>query len=108
MIQRLPRLCLLALLCLSVPLAPVSAEAATHASILVDAETGQVLEATNADALTYPASLTKMMTLYLTFEALHSGRLSWDQRLVISKNANDKDLTSSPSAPATRSACGKP
>jgi D-alanyl-D-alanine carboxypeptidase (penicillin-binding protein 5/6) len=91
MFSSLSRFCLLASLCLSLPLAPTSAVAATHASILVDAETGEVLEATNADALTYPASLTKMMTLYLTFEALHSGRLTWDQRLVISKNANDKE-----------------
>ncbi|RKE84501.1 D-alanyl-D-alanine carboxypeptidase family protein [Rhizobium sp. AG855] len=91
MILRLSRFCLLALLCLSLPLAATSAKAATHANILVDAETGEVLASMNPDAITYPASLTKMMTLYLTFEALHSGRLSWDQRLVISKNANDKE-----------------
>ncbi len=91
MILRLSRFGLLALLCLSLPLTAIRAQAATHANILVDAETGEVLEALNADAQTYPASLTKMMTLYLTFEALHSGRLSWDQRLVISKNANDKE-----------------
>ncbi|WP_425467533.1 D-alanyl-D-alanine carboxypeptidase family protein [Rhizobium glycinendophyticum] len=88
---RVPSFCLLFLLCLSMPIAATRVEAATHANILVDARTGEVLEAMNADALTYPASLTKMMTLYLTFEALHSGRLSWDQRLVISKNANDKE-----------------
>jgi D-alanyl-D-alanine carboxypeptidase (penicillin-binding protein 5/6) len=62
-----------------------------HAHILVDAATGTILEAENADMVLYPASLTKMMTLYLTFEALRSGRFDWDQRLVISQNANDKE-----------------
>ena len=47
--------------------------------ILLDVETGQVLGELNADALTYPASLTKMMTLYLTFEALNRGRVRLDQ-----------------------------
>src|SRR3984893_7156915 len=41
-------------------------------SIVIDAETGRVLSEVNADAITYPASLTKMMTLYLTFEALNA------------------------------------
>src|SRR5580693_2828696 len=45
-------------------------------SIVIDVETGRVLSEMNADAITYPASLTKMMTLYLTFEALNSGRLA--------------------------------
>ncbi|MGL3605288.1 D-alanyl-D-alanine carboxypeptidase family protein [Rhizobium sp. G187] len=76
---------------LSPCLTMAEAAAPPHATILVDAATGQVLEASNADQRVYPASLTKMMTLYLTFEALHSGRLNWDQRLVVSKNANDKE-----------------
>jgi len=52
-------------------------------SIVIDAETGRVLSEMNADAITYPASLTKMMTLYLTFEALNSGRLRLDQYLPV-------------------------
>src|SRR6187551_3161373 len=52
--------------------------------ILLDAETGQVLSEQNADVLTYPASLTKMMTLYLTFEALNQGRISLDQSFYVS------------------------
>ena len=60
---------------------------ARYASIIIDAETGQVLHATNADTRNYPASLTKMMTLYLTFEALKAGRLRLDQRLRVSKRA---------------------
>jgi D-alanyl-D-alanine carboxypeptidase len=55
--------------------------------ILLDAETGQVLGEENADALTYPASLTKMMTLYLTFEALNQGRIRLDQRFPVSQHA---------------------
>lgn len=81
------------LLSLLAAVTPAAAETQKpgHAHILVDAGTGAILEAENADKVLYPASLTKMMTLYLTFEALHSGRFDWDQRLVISKNANDKE-----------------
>jgi D-alanyl-D-alanine carboxypeptidase len=53
----------------------------------MDAETGTVLHAANADTRNYPASLTKMMTLYMTFEALDRGRLSLHQRLPVSQRA---------------------
>lgn len=46
-----------------------------YAGIVIDANTGKVLYESNADAHRYPASLTKMMTLYLTFEALADGRI---------------------------------
>jgi D-alanyl-D-alanine carboxypeptidase len=62
-------------------------------SIVIDAETGRVLSEMNADAITYPASLTKMMTLYLTFEALNSGRLGLDQYLPVSSEAAGKSPT---------------
>jgi len=58
-----------------------------YASIVVDVATGEVLHASNADATRYPASLTKMMTLYMVFEALEQGRLSLDQRLPVSGHA---------------------
>ena len=61
--------------------------------IVIDAETGRVLSEMNADAITYPASLTKMMTLYLTFEALNSGRLGLDQYLPVSSEAASKSPT---------------
>ncbi|MCA8930529.1 MAG: D-alanyl-D-alanine carboxypeptidase, partial [Alphaproteobacteria bacterium] len=48
--------------------------AAKEASLVMDADTGRVLSAANADNRNHPASLTKMMTLYLVFEALESGR----------------------------------
>ena len=62
-------------------------------SIMIDAETGQVLSQVNADAITYPASLTKMMTLYLTFEALNAGRVRLDQYLPISYEAASRAPT---------------
>ncbi len=63
------------------------------ASIVLDADTGRVLSEENPDAQTYPASLTKMMTLYLTFEALNTGRLRLDQLLPVSVNAASKQPT---------------
>ena len=60
---------------------------AKFASLVMDAKTGAVLEEYNADARNYPASLTKMMTLYLTFEALTAGRLKTAQRLGVSPAA---------------------
>jgi D-alanyl-D-alanine carboxypeptidase len=64
-----------------------------NASIIVDADTGRVLSERNADAITYPASLTKMMTLYLTFEALNAGRLGLDQVLPVSSESANKSPT---------------
>lgn len=59
----------------------------TWEAILVDAETGQVLRELNADRPTYPASLTKMMTLYLTFEALNQARIKLDTPFTVSSYA---------------------
>ncbi|HYZ39982.1 MAG TPA: D-alanyl-D-alanine carboxypeptidase family protein [Stellaceae bacterium] len=61
--------------------------------MVIDAETGRVLSEINADAITYPASLTKMMTLYLTFEALNAGDLRLDQPLPVSSEAASKSPT---------------
>jgi D-alanyl-D-alanine carboxypeptidase len=55
--------------------------------ILLDAETGQVLSEQNADVTTPPASLTKMMTLYLTFEQLNQGTIRLDQQFYVSAEA---------------------
>ncbi|MCP5368886.1 MAG: D-alanyl-D-alanine carboxypeptidase [Hyphomicrobiales bacterium] len=81
----LPLLLVLALL-LPALLVPAAAQA-KYASFVMDAETGRVLHAVNADTRNFPASLTKMMTLYLTFEALESGRWSWDTELKVSARA---------------------
>src|SRR5690349_6429761 len=60
---------------------------AKYASIVIDAETGEVLHASHADDHNYPASLTKMMTLYLAFEALEQGRIKLDTRFSVSRHA---------------------
>ncbi|KQV30928.1 D-alanyl-D-alanine carboxypeptidase [Rhizobium sp. Root73] len=65
-----------------------AAFAAQYAGIVVDAKTGKVLYSENADSLRYPASLTKMMTLYLTFEALEAGKINENTPVPFSKNAS--------------------
>ena len=61
--------------------------AAGPATILVDDGSGAVLAASDADRLWYPASLTKMMTVYLAFETIEAGRLDLDEKLTVSKAA---------------------
>ncbi len=58
-----------------------------YSSIVVDARTGQVLEAENPDAERHPASLTKMMTLYMAFEALRDRRISLGDQVPVSAHA---------------------
>ena len=58
-----------------------------YAAIVVDASTGEVLYQKNADSQRYPASISKVMTLYLTFEALATGRLHPNDRIVVSAHA---------------------
>jgi D-alanyl-D-alanine carboxypeptidase len=60
---------------------------ARYSSIVVDAGSGDVLEEVNADQPRHPASLTKMMTLYLTFEALRDRRIALDQAVPVSPHA---------------------
>lgn len=64
-----------------------------YASIVVDGNGGSVLQATNPDALRHPASLTKVMTLYLLFERLDSGRLKLDSPLRVSEHAAEQSPT---------------
>ncbi|TDI66641.1 MAG: D-alanyl-D-alanine carboxypeptidase, partial [Alphaproteobacteria bacterium] len=61
--------------------------AAKYSSIVIDQKTGAVLHAVNPDAPHYPASLTKMMTLYLVFEGLKTKRFTLDSRIRISRRA---------------------
>ncbi|MBK18099.1 MAG: D-alanyl-D-alanine carboxypeptidase [Rhodospirillaceae bacterium] len=63
------------------------ATAARYASIIVDEKTGTVLHAANPDWQTYPASLTKMMTLYMVFERLKAGKLQFGTSLKVSRRA---------------------
>ncbi len=63
-----------------------SAERA-YAGIVLDAKSGKVLYQSAADAPRYPASVTKVMTLYILFEELKAGRLKLSSRLTVSKHA---------------------
>lgn len=74
------------ILSLSWSIAPAHANP-KYAGIVVDANTGKVLYSNDPDGLRYPASLTKMMTLYLTFEALEAGRIRLDSKVPVSANA---------------------
>jgi len=63
------------------------------ASIVVDANSGETLSSTNPDSLRHPASLTKMMTLYLLFERLDSGKMTLDTEMPVSAHAAAQDPT---------------
>ena len=61
---------------------------AGYAAIVIDSDSGKVLHSRNADTYNYPASLTKMMTLLLVFEALNEGKLQLNKRLKVSSKAS--------------------
>lgn len=63
------------------------AHAAPYAAMVMDARSGKVLHSRNADTRLHPASLTKMMTLYIAFEAVRNGEISLDQKITVSRNA---------------------
>ena len=62
-------------------------------SIIVDGNSGTVLTANSPDGLRHPASLTKVMTLYLLFERLESGKITLDTEMPVSEHAADQDPT---------------
>ena len=66
---------------------PLSALAAPYAAYVIDARSGEVLHSRNADTRLHPASLTKMMTLYIAFEAIKRGEISLDSQVKISSHA---------------------
>lgn len=59
----------------------------SQSSIVIDAASGKVISASNADERRHPASLTKLMTLYLTFDALDKGKLKLTDKVKVSKHA---------------------
>ncbi|QMU60138.1 MAG: D-alanyl-D-alanine carboxypeptidase [Boseongicola sp.] len=61
--------------------------AAPYAAMVIDARSGKVLHSRNADTRLHPASLTKMMTLYVVFDAIEKGEISLDTKVLISKKA---------------------
>ena len=68
-------------------LLPLSVAAAPYAAFVIDARNGKVLHAQNADTRLHPASLTKMMTLYIAFEAVQNGELTMDTLITVSRKA---------------------
>lgn len=79
---------------------PGTAEAKpVAASIIIDAETGEVLSRSNADTVTYPASLTKMMTLYMLFDAIDAGKVKLTDKIRFSANAAGEPATNLASKP---------
>src|SRR3954469_11591717 len=63
------------------------------ASIIVDGNSGATLSANNPDGVRHPASLTKIMTLYLLFEQLERGKLKLDSELDVSQHASEQAPT---------------
>jgi D-alanyl-D-alanine carboxypeptidase len=63
------------------------------ASIIVDGNSGAVLQSNSPDGIRHPASLTKIMTLYLLFERLESGKMKLDTEMPVSQHAADQDPT---------------
>jgi D-alanyl-D-alanine carboxypeptidase len=62
-------------------------------SIIVDANSGATLTSNSPDGIRHPASLTKVMTLYLLFERLESGKITLDTEMPISEHASEQDPT---------------
>jgi D-alanyl-D-alanine carboxypeptidase len=86
--RRLGAAVLASSLALHALLGPALAEVTgRHAVLVIDANTGRVLHQSSADARRFPASLVKLMTLYLVFELIESGRLSYRTTIRFSANA---------------------
>ncbi len=75
------------LVVLLIAFAPMRALAAPYAAMVMDARTGEVLHSRNADTRLHPASLTKMMTLYIAFQAVERGEISLDTEVLVSRHA---------------------
>lgn len=64
-----------------------AAQAEKYAALVMDAETNEILHSRFSDDARYPASLTKVMTLYLLFDAINAGEVSLNDKMTVSKNA---------------------
>jgi D-alanyl-D-alanine carboxypeptidase len=70
-----------------------AAQHKNYATLVVDVKTGEVLHQENAGKLRYPASLTKMMTLYLMFEAIENKSVDVSDKIIVSKYAASQPKT---------------
>lgn len=75
------------LIAMTIGLQAGTATAAPYAEIVIDARNGEVLRSRSADRVLHPASLTKMMTLYVAFDAITKGEIGIDDTVRISRNA---------------------
>jgi len=66
---------------------PATAQAEKYAAFVMDADTGEVLHSRNGDDARYPASITKVMTLYLLFDAIKAGEIDLNDKMTVSRNA---------------------
>ncbi len=73
-----------------------------YAALIMDARTGEIIHARNADARRYPASLTKMMTLYMLFDAMEKGKVSSKTNFSVSKRASQQPQTNISLKPGER------
>jgi D-alanyl-D-alanine carboxypeptidase len=90
----LQRAALFAVLAVAIAFSIASpASAARYAAIVMDADSGAVLHETDADQPRYPASLTKIMTLYMLFEAIEAGKVKMTTRLSVSAHAASQSPT---------------
>jgi D-alanyl-D-alanine carboxypeptidase len=87
MLSRIPLFA--AFVCALMFFATPARAAPPYAEFLLDPASGAVLHAVNADVTTQPASLTKMMTLFLAFDALDKGDLTLDQLVPVSRRAQN-------------------
>ena len=74
-------------------LAATQGRAAPYAAMVMDARTGEVLHSRNADTRLHPASLTKMMTLYIAFQAVSRGEISLDTEVTITREAAGEECS---------------
>lgn len=74
-------------------MAATDTRAAPYAAMVMDARTGEVLHSRNADTRLHPASLTKMMTLYIAFQAVQRGEISLDTEVRITREAATEECS---------------
>lgn len=74
--------------CQSVDVAHFAPLSSKYSALVVNADTGEIIHEASADTARYPASLTKMMTLYMLFEALESGQVTMETQIPVSASAS--------------------
>lgn len=84
---------MLAMVCAALIAPRLALAGPAYSVVILDADTGRVILSDSPSAQRHPASLTKMMTLYMTFDALKAGTLTLDQRLTVSANAASRPAT---------------